>query len=136
MLRTAAAAAIVAAVSARVGDSWGTNIHWTSGLPGEPAMLSQAYRVARMDFDWQSIEPATACGTYNFSRYDTLLSQMQQAGVRPYWIMDYSNACYTPTPGAGCNTTQCINAYGAFAAAAVAHFRGNNVVWETINEVC
>jgi len=30
----------------RVGDAWGTNIHWTSEpVPGEAAMLAKAYKV-------------------------------------------------------------------------------------------
>lgn len=74
---------------ARIGDGWGVNIHWTSGQPGEAAMLSSAYRMARMDFDWGRVE--SQCGVYDFSAYDGLLAEMQAVGVRNYWILDYSN---------------------------------------------
>lgn len=53
------------ALGARIGDMWGTNIHWTTAGPGEAAMLASAYKVARMDFTWQSIE--SVCGKYDFS---------------------------------------------------------------------
>ena len=39
------------------------------------------------------------CGKYNFTLYDELLATMQRHGVRPYWILDYSNSkCYPPMP--------------------------------------
>ena len=100
-----------AAVSMRIGDNWGTNIHWTAGQPGEAAMLGKAYKLARTDFLWNDIE--RTCGSYDFTAYDGLLKEMEAAGVRPYWIVDYSNDCYAP--GVACNTTACIQAYGRFA---------------------
>jgi hypothetical protein len=118
----------------RVGDSWGTNIHWTSqNAAGEASMLSKAFKVARMDFNWGAVE--RVCGSYDFSAYDALLSVLQPLGVRSYWIIDYSNqACY-PTPiSQACDTAECIAAYGRLAAAAVGHFRGNGIIWETVNE--
>lgn len=132
-LRVLAAAVlpgIAVAAASRVGDGWGTNIHWTSGLPGEAAMLSTAFKVARMDFNWASIEKQ--CGQYDFSAYDTLLAEMEGAGVRPYWILDYSNPCYGPDKG--CVTAPCIAAYGRLAGAAAAHFGGHNIIWESTNE--
>jgi hypothetical protein len=42
------AAVIAAAASAtmRVGDSWGTNIHWTTETqPGEAAMLARSFKL-------------------------------------------------------------------------------------------
>ena len=54
--------------TARVGDGWGTNIHWMvpPGGAAEAAMLGQAYRVARMDFKWHLIE--TTKGQYDFDK--------------------------------------------------------------------
>lgn len=128
--------ALVAPALARVGDGWGTNIHWTAeNAEGEAAMLSQAYRVARMDFTWGSIERAR--GVYNFSAYDRLLTIMELHGVRPYWILDYGSPLYPPannTPSQSCSTAECIAAFGAFAAASSAHFHGHGIIWETVNE--
>ena len=66
-----------------------SQIHWTSAQPGEAELLRQAYKVARMDFKWASIEKSGQCGSYDFSEYDQLLGTMKSAGVRPYWILDY-----------------------------------------------
>jgi polysaccharide biosynthesis protein PslG len=121
-------------VSSRLGDQWGTNIHWTAEtVQGEAAMLSRAFKVARMDFSWGSIE--SKCGLYNFSAYDTLLAQMKAVGVRPYWIVDYGNRCYPSTDGQGCSSDACVAAYGRFTAAAAQHFQHQkDIIFEIVNE--
>ena len=119
--------------NARLGDRWGTNIHWTSETqPGEAAMLSRAFRIARMDLTWTTVE--STCGVYNFSAYDVLLKQMEAHGVRPYWILDYANPCYPGTRWPSCDTDVCIAGYGKFAAAVAAHFKGKNIIFESVNE--
>jgi hypothetical protein len=131
-MRLLAVSALLGAAAARVGDQWGTNIHWTQETAqGEAAMLSQAFKVARMDFAWGSIEKT--CGAYDFTAYDTLLATMQGAGVRPYWILDYSNPCYEPS-GSPCKDEACFEAYGRLAAAAADHFQGHGIIWESVNE--
>ena len=119
-----------------IGSLWGTNIHFTApSSPMELPLLSAAFRVARMDFTWSSIE--TTCGAYDFSAYDLLLASLTAVNVTPYWILDYSNpACYPPAaPGSrSCATPACIAGYARFAAAAGAHFRGRGVLWESVNE--
>ena len=132
MACAAVAFASCTATALRIGDGWGTNIHWTNAAPGEAALLSKAFKLARMDFAWQSIEKAGACGVYDFSAYRSLLATMKAEGVRPYWILGYSNSCYAAD--GVCNTTQCIAAYGNFAAATVAAFAGNGIIFETENE--
>ena len=88
-----AAAVATAAGASRVGDSWGVNIHWTEETePGEAAMLATAFKIARMDMSWQAVEKAGACGTYDFTAYDSLLATMRANGVRPYWILGERSA--------------------------------------------
>jgi hypothetical protein len=126
------AASLAAAAAARVGDAWGTNIHYLKGKPGETAALSTAYKVARMDFLWATIE--STCGAYDFSQYDALLAEMQAHGVKPYWILDYNNENCYPSPGSSCATDACIAGYGRFAAATAAHFAGQQIIFESVNE--
>ena len=61
---TVLAASVLASqsvVATRVGDSWGTNIHWTAEpVPGEAAQLAEAFKIVRMDFSWSRIESAYA----------------------------------------------------------------------------
>ena len=133
--RLYAAALALSPASARIGDAFGSNIHFTTeSVPGEVALLSTAFRVARMDFTWGRVE--ATCGVFDFSPYDALLAELELHGVRPYWILDYTNSCY-PSPGApgnSCSSLACINAFGRLAAAAASHFKGHSIIWETVNE--
>jgi len=112
------------------GTVWGTNIHFTNAQAGEMAELASGYKIARMDFGWSGIEKQK--GVYDFSAYDNLLSQCEAQGVRPYWILDYSNPLYdnnlSPYDDAG------RTAFANFAVAAAKHFAGKNVIWEMYNE--
>lgn len=104
-----------AAGAARVGDAWGTNIHFMSEkAPGEAAMLARAFKLARMDFGWAAIEKEK--GKYDFSSYDGLLAVMKAHGIRPYWILDYGNPLYpyvpppSPPNTQNCTTLESCNA--------------------------
>ena len=55
---------------------------------------------------------------------------MEAASLRPYWILDYGNTCYTPDHG--CDTPACIAAFASFALATVAHFGGHGIIFECL----
>ena len=115
----------------RAGDAWGTNIHWTTPQPGEAAQLAAAFKIARMDFSWASVEKAL--GVYSFAEYEGLVATLAAVGVRPYLILDYWNPLYDN--GTTCVSDACFAAYGAFGAAAMAHFAASpNIIWESTNE--
>jgi hypothetical protein len=59
---------------------------------------------------------------------------MTAHGVRPYWILDYANPCYPGTVWPSCDTPACIAGYGRFAAAAAEHFKGRDIIFESVNE--
>jgi hypothetical protein len=113
-----------------VGDGFGVNIHYTQGAAGESQMMAKAFRVARIDLFWRTVE--SVCGKYDWSRYDALLAEMRNVSVRPYWILTYSNTCYQAWTG--CHTDQCVSAYANFTAAAVQRYRNHSIIFETVNE--
>ncbi|HEY3412097.1 MAG TPA: cellulase family glycosylhydrolase [Armatimonadota bacterium] len=110
-------------------DAFGVNIHFTKGAPGEVEALSQAYKVARMDFGWGSIERVR--GQYDFADYDGLARELEANGVRPLFILDYGNDLYGKGP---VRTPEQRKAYAAFCVAAARHFKGRKIMWEFWNE--
>jgi hypothetical protein len=113
----------------RLPAPFGVNIHFTEGRPGEVAMLAKAYKVARMDFMWHATEKER--GRYDFSAYDSLVKELESAGVEPYFILDYGNDLYQAGPP---RTPEAMDAYARWAAASVAHYKGHRIVWEFWNE--
>eukprot|EP00045_Choanoeca_perplexa_P009100 m.85899 g.85899 ORF g.85899 m.85899 type:complete len:491 (+) comp14748_c0_seq1:3-1475(+) len=118
-----------AALSSR---HWGTNIHFTSGQPGEVAQIGVGFRIVRMDFSWGRTEQVK--GQYNFSAYETLYNEQVAVGIRSYWILDYGNAIYTGSSMTAPSTPEQQDAFAAWAVAAMLHFQGRNVTWELWNE--
>lgn len=114
----------------RIPDSVGVNIHFT-GAPARDldAMQRAGFHWARMDFDWHSIEKQK--GVYDFSAYDTLVHGLNAHGMRPLFILDYGSDLYEQ--GAP-RSPEARAAFARFAAAAVTHYRGQQILWEIWNE--
>src|ERR1700739_768570 len=71
----------------------GVNIHFTTGHERDLKMIAAAgFKFVRMDFFWATTEPRK--GEYNWSDYDAFTSELEQHGLRPYYIFDYSNPLY------------------------------------------
>jgi len=111
---------------------WGVNIHYTKGRPGESNQLSQAYRIARMDFAWGGIERVK--NQYDFTQYEQLWSELKEQSipVACYWILDYGNPLYDG--GASPYTKDAIQAFVNFAVASLKKFAGRGIIWEMWNE--
>lgn len=105
-------------------------------------MKSMGLGIARTDLQWQSVERSR--GIYNFATFDALTDAMTSAGIRPMYILDYSNPIYEPAITSGKLVKTTINpppihthsvaAYSNFAAAAAARYKGRNIIWEIWNE--
>jgi hypothetical protein len=108
----------------------GVNIHFTQGHEHDLDMISAAgFKFVRMDFNWAATERVE--GSYDWSAYDELTANLERRGIRPYYILDYSNPLYekeSPSQPAS------IAAFARWAAAAAGHFQGRRVVWEIWNE--
>ncbi len=105
-------------------------------------MKSIGLGIGRTDLHWETVE--TTRGIYNFSVFDGLTNAMLTAGIRPMYILDFSNVIYEPpvTTGTLLTTTikpppihaQSVAAFNNFAAAAAARYKGKKIIWEIWNE--
>ncbi len=120
----------------------GINVH-----PGEGLAAARDFELVqrlglsliRADFLWSEIERET--GRYDWHRYDTIVSQSRAHGITPLFILDYANPLYVtkggegsvgqPSPAPISDAAQ--TAFGRFAAAAAARYRGL-ALWELWNE--
>ncbi|HWD91517.1 MAG TPA: cellulase family glycosylhydrolase [Verrucomicrobiae bacterium] len=124
----------------------GVNIHFTREHERDIDLIAAGgFKFIRMDFFWESIE--TKKGQYDWSAYDELTANLERRGVRPYYILDYSNPLYEEI-GSGKNPIngkvetarmspqhpESVAAFARFAAAATEHFHGRHVIWEIWNE--
>lgn len=123
----------------------GINIHFTRGHERDLDMIADAgIKVVRMDFKWAATERFK--GVYDWSAYDDLTTNLLKRGLRPYYILDYSNPIYEgTTPKLKFNVwpynelmspqhPDSVAAFARWAAAAAAHFRKQAPIWEIWNE--
>ena len=86
------------------------------------------FKFVRMDMLWANVERG---GRYRFFAYDALLRALDARGMGVLWILDYGHPDHG---GSTPRTPQDIAAFGRFAEAAAAHFKGRNVRYEIWNE--
>jgi hypothetical protein len=124
----------------------GVNIHFTIGHEQDlDRIVAAGFKFVRMDFLWEATEPRK--GEYDWSDYDNFTTELERHGLRPYYILDYSNPLYEENLASTNPITHqvknvlaspqhpgSIAAFAHWAAAAAEHFRGRGVVWEIWNE--
>ncbi|MGC8744693.1 MAG: cellulase family glycosylhydrolase [Verrucomicrobiia bacterium] len=122
----------------------GVNIHFTRGNEKDIEMIAQAgFKFIRMDFSWGGTERKK--GVYDFSAYDELTANLEKRGIRPVYILDYSNPLYEDIVEineggkirkevASPQKPESIEAFARWAAEAARHFKGHKIVWEIWNE--
>ncbi|QNN24149.1 glycoside hydrolase family 5 protein [Planctomycetales bacterium ZRK34] len=119
----------------------GVNIHFKTGHEDHLDLIAAAgIKVVRMDFTWAGIERTK--GEYDFSAYDELTANLLKRGIQPLYILDYSNKLYeeVSTDKRGRKRVnaptkdETIEAFAAWARAAVDRFKDKGIIWEIWNE--
>lgn len=114
-----------------VPQGLGYNIHFTYAKPGELQMLKDSGgSIIRMDFSWGATEKEK--GIYDFSAFEHLTGELEKYGIRPLYILDYSNRHYDE--GLSPYSEQGRKAFAKWAAAAAMHFKDRGILWEMYNE--
>jgi hypothetical protein len=108
--------------------SVGVNIHLLRDDHALDLARAAGFSFVRMDMVWANVERA---GRYRFRQYDALLSALEARGMGVLWILDYGHPDHG---GSVPRTPQEIAAFGQFAEAAAAHFKGRDVRYEVWNE--
>ncbi|WP_181444438.1 cellulase family glycosylhydrolase [Bacillus sp. 03113] len=84
----------------------------------------------RIDLFWGKIE--TKKGHYDFKGYDELNQWFKEEGIKPYYILDYSNKLYEENRSIV--TNQGREAFANFVNAATVRYSHQGVIWEIWNE--
>ncbi|MGC9942783.1 MAG: cellulase family glycosylhydrolase [Verrucomicrobiota bacterium] len=124
-----------------VASGAGVNIHFTRGHESDLDLIAAGgFKFVRMDFFWADTERNR--GTYDWSAYDELTTNLEKRGLCAYYIFDYSSPLYEEVT-VDKNSTQVlasphhpesVAAFARWAAAAARHFHGHHVIWEIWNE--
>jgi len=115
-----------------IPNGFGVNIHFT-GEPHDLDLIAEAgFRFIRMDFGWGSIEREKGVYDFQKSGYDALTEGCLKRGIKPLYILDYSNKLYEPEHSV--RTEEGRKAFARFAEAAAKRYSGKGIFWEVWNE--
>src|SRR5271157_2969225 len=93
----------------------GVNIHFVRGHERDLDLIAAAgFKFIRMDFGWGAIERKQ--GEYDWAEYEELAANLEKRGLRPLYILDYSNEIYEP--GASPQHPESVAAFARWAGAA------------------
>lgn len=110
---------------------WGVGVDAGTLERGEEVKLAGVFSAARVVMSWAAVEAEK--GAYDFAAYDHVVGRLKGQAVAVVASLCCGNALYGcgGYPGGG---SKCRDAYVAYAAAAISHFRGQNVIWEVFDE--
>jgi polysaccharide biosynthesis protein PslG len=108
--------------------SIGVNVHSLRNNAALDLAHEAGFEFARVDLLWARVERR---GAYRFFAYDALLNALEARGMGALWILDYGHPDHG---GSVPRTAEDIAAFGRFAEAAAADFKGRNVRYEIWNE--
>jgi hypothetical protein len=114
--------------SSELAPRLGANIHLLQDDHSLDLARAAGFGFVRMDLLWANVERR---GRYRFFAYDALLRGLEAHGMGVLWILDYGHPDHG---GSTPRTPQDVAAFGRFAEAAAAHFKGRNVRYEVWNE--
>ena len=114
-----------------ISEAFGVNVHFIDPDPAEIKMIAGAgFRWVRTDFKWELTEVER--GKYDFTPYESLVSELGKQNLRALFILDYGNPLYTQ--GMSVRTPEARAAFARWAVAAAKHFSGRGIIWEVFNE--
>lgn len=119
-------------------NTLGVNIHFRSGHIDQLKLIKSAgFRVIRVDMKWEQVEKVK--GAYDWSEYDAFIKDLKAVGLRPMFILDYSNRLYEPmfeslNKPYPPRSEVGVRAFSRWAATAAKRYSGENVIWEVWNE--
>lgn len=110
----------------------GVSVHF-SGNPIDLDMIDDAgFKIVRQDLFWEIIEKEP--GKYDFKGqgYDLLTQSLIKKGIRPYYILDYSNKLYENKREI--TTKKGQDAFIKYVDVASSRYKGKGIIWEIWNE--
>ncbi len=127
-LGAAKAQAAVWPVDPTIPNSLGVQLKGNTDNPEDlDAVKELGMKWVRRGFIWEAVEKTQ--GVYDFSVFDTFVSNCEARGLSIIGCIAFSNKLYghaKDEPGR--------SAYAKYAAALAAHYKGRNIIWEIWNE--
>lgn len=113
-----------------IGDSIGIQTHIYSSSVNVEAINENGFKIVRDDILWNNVEKKK--NEYDFLIYDNYNKKLIKSGIRPYYILSYSNGLYERENSVV--TKNGREAYSKFVGKATSRYKNQQAIWEIWNE--
>lgn len=118
--------------SGTIPNGFGVSVHFT-GDPVDINLISDAgFKIVRMDLFWETVEKKPGIYDFKDQGYDRLTKGLIKEGIRPYYILDYSNKLYEKNRSIVTKKGQ--EAFVRYVSEATSRYKNNGIIWEIWNE--
>lgn len=113
-----------------IPNGFGVSYHPEANTDSIELIKNAGFKWVRIDILWSHVEKEK--GEYNFSKYDELNQSLLDHGIRPYYILAYSNSLYEKNKSVV--TKEGREAFVKFVSAVTKRYSGEDAIWEIWNE--
>lgn len=113
-------------------NSLGVNIHEGTTETDTKLIAQAGFKWVRIDIQWELVEKQKGVYDFKTSGYDHLTSLLEKNNLRPYYVLDYSNAIYENNKSI--TTNEGRKAFANFVKQVVKRYSGKGAIWEIWNE--
>ncbi|MGC3791989.1 cellulase family glycosylhydrolase [Priestia aryabhattai] len=115
-----------------IPDCFGVSTHFTGEKIDIDLIKDAGFKMVRTDIFWHNVEKKEGIFEFEGQGYDDLTSSLIKHGIKPYYILAYSNKLYEDNRSIVTKEGQ--DAFVKFASEAAARYKGLGIIWEVWNE--
>lgn len=110
----------------------GVNAHYTSISSDVGLMDDSGLKIVRMELNWATIEHQKGIYDFKSHGYDKIVNSLVEHGIRPYFVLDYSNSHYEKNQAIV--TEKGRKAFDRFVNEVTKRYKDKGAIWEIWNE--
>jgi len=116
-----------------IPNGFGVNTHLTGRSLIDVDLINDAgFKVVRQDIYWEKVEKEKGIFDFATPGYDDLTDELIDKGIRPYYILAYSNKLYEKNQSIVTKKGQ--DAFVRYVSKVTSRYKNKGIVWEIWNE--
>ncbi|ADF37974.1 family 1 glycosylhydrolase [Priestia megaterium] len=115
-----------------IPNGLGVNIHFTGNRIDMDLIKDAGFKIVRQDITWGRIEKERGVFDFEGQGYDELTSSLVHNGIKPYYILDYSNKLYEKNQSIVTKKGQ--DAFVRYVSEVTSRYKNKGIIWEIWNE--
>jgi len=118
--------------SSEIPLGFGVSVHYTGDRIDTDLIRDAGFKIVRKDIFWSRVEQKKGVFDFKTTGYDDLTKSLEKNGIRPYYILAYSNKLYEEKQSVV--TAEGRKAFVNYVDEVTSRYKNKGVIWEIWNE--